>query len=236
MFGGRGYWFIVMYLVLYCMLPLLNAGIKYSKKEDLLRFIMVFVVLMSILPYSVGQIINLNDYGYSKLVWMVLVYCIGAYIRLYPPRIANNIKVLLVMFVGILTTISTLRIGALYIVYSLEINMDLFILVSGLATKELNGFLALILSVTVFMLIKQIDLGSSKLISKIGVATFGVYLIHDHRNFREFMWIHMFRIPEMYTSPWFGLYIIIVIFSVFIACTVIELIRYELMEKHFFHS
>ena len=80
------------------------------------------------------------------------------------------------------------------------------------------------------------NIDNSKLISKIGVATFGVYLIHDHRQFREYMWTHIFRIPELYTSPLFGLYIILVILSIFIVCTIIEVIRDELMEKTFFRG
>ena len=74
----------------------------------------------------------------------------------------------------------------------------------------------------------------SKVINIISSATFGVLLIHDNEYVREFLWIEVFKNASMIGSEYFIMYEIIVVLSVYIICTVIEIIRVKLIERPLF--
>ena len=42
--------------------------------------------LYIVVPEVIHQVISVNDFGYSKFVWMVYLYTLGATLRLYPPK------------------------------------------------------------------------------------------------------------------------------------------------------
>ena len=66
----------------------------------------------------------------------------------------------------------------------------------------------------------------NKIINLIASSTFGVYLIHDNPYIRNYIWKELFKVSSYINSPYLFLYSILITFSIFIVCTLIDLIRY----------
>ena len=68
------------------------------------------------------------------------------------------------------------------------------------------------------------------------IPIFGVYLIHDDNLVRPFLWETLFKDASYANSNLLILYSIAVIILVFIVCTLIELFRIYVIEKHYMKS
>ena len=77
------YWFIVMYILLLLISPLLNIIINNIKQEEYKTLIKLALFVFSIIPSIniFGDEFGTNS-GYS-LIWFVVLYFIGAYLKIY---------------------------------------------------------------------------------------------------------------------------------------------------------
>ncbi len=78
-FTHNHWWFIIAYVCLYCVSPLLNAGVKALQKRELQVLILCITIILTYLGYAKGY-----DFrnGSSFLNFMYL-YIIGRYIGMY---------------------------------------------------------------------------------------------------------------------------------------------------------
>ena len=77
------------------------------------------------------------------------------------------------------------------------------------------------------------DIGYKPVINTISSATFGVYLIHDNKYIRPFLWKTLFKNASYAENNILIPYSLLVIAAVFIGCTVIELARIHILEKRY---
>ena len=80
-------------------------------------------------------------------------------------------------------------------------------------------------SVLMFIGFLNLNIKYSKLINTLSSATFGVYLIHDHEFVRNFLWNVLFKQSTFSTSKYLIIYSIFAVVSVYVVCTIIDLIR-----------
>ena len=66
--------------------------------------------------------------------------------------------------------------------------------------------------------------GVSKVINTLAGATFGVYLIHEHRYLR-YLWQQWLGVEQSVSQPWMVLHLIGSVLLVFVVCAIVELIR-----------
>lgn len=78
---GEAYWFIVTYLELYILIPLINKVVQSIDEVTYKRYMIVFTCLLCLIPSVVGRFIQVNDFSYNSLVWFVYLYCLGVYLR-----------------------------------------------------------------------------------------------------------------------------------------------------------
>ena len=90
---------------------------------------------------------------------------------------------------------------------------------------DLKNIVCIITSISLFCTFKNINFNNSKIINIISSATLGVYLIHDNNIIRPILWNKWLNIPMHSTLKTFPLFALCSILIVFIACTIIELIR-----------
>lgn len=64
-------------------------------------------------------------------------------------------------------------------------------------------------------------------------ATFGVYLIHDNKIVRSFLWMSLFKNYRYQDSIMIIPYSIGVVAIVYIICTMVDLVRKNLFEKSY---
>lgn len=81
------YWFFTQYFMLFFVMPVLNrALLNMRQRECILIFaaVVIFICLYSILPRMPG--IRVDAFGMrggQTFSWFCIVYCVGAYIRLF---------------------------------------------------------------------------------------------------------------------------------------------------------
>lgn len=77
----RQYWFMTDYIILYILSPYINVGLQNLDKKQFKKLLFILIILFSIWDIAPGMQIGVQK-GYS-LYWLIVVYSIGAYIRLY---------------------------------------------------------------------------------------------------------------------------------------------------------
>lgn len=77
----RQYWFMTDYIILYILSPYINVGLKNLDKKQFKKLLFILIIVFSIWDVAPGAQIGVQK-GYS-LYWLIVVYSIGAYIRLY---------------------------------------------------------------------------------------------------------------------------------------------------------
>jgi surface polysaccharide O-acyltransferase-like enzyme len=80
---GSGYWFVVAYLILYALSPVLNAFTEHASKKEFSYVLIAFFLV----EFIFGFLLDTGHfaYGFSPLFFIGL-YLLARYIRLYPDR------------------------------------------------------------------------------------------------------------------------------------------------------
>ena len=82
-FFGKGYWFVIIYLELCVLMPILNRIFDVVTKREMQTIIIVMLSLLCVFPQLFGNVLKVNDFGFSTLTWYILVYILGAYLKKY---------------------------------------------------------------------------------------------------------------------------------------------------------
>lgn len=175
-FSGR-YWYPVSYVMLFFMIPFLNIMINHLNKKDLELLIkIIFIFLCVITTFGFYDFFKIYN-GYSPF-WLMYVYILGGYIKLYdfPKKIKR--RSLCVLFCMNILIIWLSIIVIRYLTTRL-IGHSIFenVLV------QYNSPFVLMNSLIVFALLYKIKLENSLLknsLEKIGYYAFEVYIIHAH--------------------------------------------------------
>lgn len=223
----REYWFATSYLGLYCLMPFLNILISAMSQKQFRSLLGVGMLLFSAVPTFLYADNWLEEGGAYGIVWFMLMYLIGAYVRKYY-REANR-KVWIYYAVSALvipvSKFVVLFVGSMQHVVA----MDKILKVSEIL-YTLNSLPTLIASVMLFVCFVNMNFErGSRWISLIGGATFGVYLIHNNRNIAHYLWSEL-KIRYWLTQEGSLLTVLAIDAAVFAVCTVIELLRQKLFK------
>lgn len=215
------YWFATTYIVLYLLSPFINYFIRGLSRGNHLKLILLLVVLWSVFPvFTFGQ-----APGYSNLGWFILVYLIGAYIKLYPNLYFDNFKLNLAV-----AALSYGIIALSVIILELLGIKNSFYSEHAAYLREMNMFPTLLCSVSLFLIFKNLKVGKVKVINTIAMSTFGVYLIHNNFFVGPFLWQKVFNNAAYLDSPLLLPHAISTVFIVYCGCTLIDQIRLNLIE------
>lgn len=99
-----------------------------------------------------------------------------------------------------------------------------------------NNGISFVLALLFFLSIKNMSFNVKgkffQLCVKLAPYTFGVYLIHDNRYIREFLWYKdTFHFNEQFYKWNFIIYIIVLSVSIFAIAVLLEYLRQQLFEK-----
>ena len=216
-----GWWFASTYFMLYLIHPFLNKLLHGLSKTEYQYLILMMVLCWSIIPTATTQLFESNS-----LLWFVTLYGIAGYVNLYGgnQKLQSKHYFSLYFMVLIITyTVSTtfLFLGTKKEEWSTHA-IDFF---------EIERLPILLMAITLFMGFVTLKMNYHKLINMIASATFGLYLIHDSSYIRYYLWTNIFKINQYQDSTFLILYSILVVFILYVSCTMIDLIRKKLVEK-----
>ncbi len=216
------YWFATVYVLLFAVSPFLNAAIEKMSKQQHRVCIAVLVTIFSLWNTVLPMTIPLADGEGMDIAWFVCLYVIAAYLRKYPED--RKCKGYLYVLGYVLCSAIVFGAGlALLWVNSVTGKLG------GYATNwyAYNSLPVLLGSVCLFVAFTKLEIKGnriSKAINTLAGATFGVYLIHEHRYLR-YLWQPWLGVEQSASQPWMILHLIGSVLLVFLACAIMELIR-----------
>ncbi len=222
------YWFVRMYIILYLLSPYINRLINNISKREYQHLLLICIVIWSILPTILGITVNSTENFdfYCRMIWFIIMYLIGGYIKLYGIKFLEKRKNALICFI-ILAVILFSSIGIINYI-KLWIPKLNFLELAYLWCP--NNIITLLLSVSLFELFVNFNIGCNKMINKISSTTLGIYMLHDGK-FASYLWVNIFHTKSVLSSKYPILGIIGAVIIIFIFGIIIDLVRQGL-ENH----
>lgn len=182
---GSGYWFVVSYLVLYALSPVLNSFIKSASKKEFISVIAAFFLAEFVFGYllDVGHF----DYGFSPLFFIGL-YLLARYVRLYPEKYFTLPWHRDLLIYVMVTTLSIVGFIFGYKWYDM-----------GFHLNHYDSPLCLVASLYFLLLFSKIKF-NSKTVNWLASSAFAIYLIHTNN-----LVLPYFRECFNHISEWFDL-------------------------------
>lgn len=219
------YWFITFYVGLYIFSPFINKFANRMNKEEYNNLLIISFLTLVILPTIIVQ----GDSFYNGFIYFVFLYLVGGYIRKYDviveKRKLNKIICIVMLFM--------ICCSVLCMYLSQKIN------IASKGTTyftKANSIPIFILGISIFLKFKEIKINNNKLIEVFGKTSFAVYLISDNPNLRLIIWKDIFKAQEFFTANTLILilHIFATIITIYIVCSIIDLIRINFIEKPIF--
>ena len=204
-------WFINIYILLYILHPYINKIIYSINKKQHTLLILICVFFFSVWSSLLKPqgILNLNtfvnDGGYG-ITNFIMLYFIGAYIRIYYDDKKMNKLILFIIYIC-LSLLGTL-------IYYNFTNAIYY-----------NFIINVINSIIVFLIFKNMKISKGKFISKFAECSLAIYIIHENLFISKYIYINIFKSSEFYDSHFMIINMIYSCIAIFIICAIIEFIR-----------
>lgn len=213
----NAYWFVTVYLALLLVSPWLSRYIKTISRNAYRNLLIVLFIILSLIP----TVLSGRDLYCNEFVWFIYLFLIAGYFKQFDVR-KGRIGLL------VISTVSWLLMWVILIVSEGEM---LFIRDSG-------SILVLIGSVSLFLLLKNTQINTNRLINICGMSTFSVYLIHDNHLFRRVLWESLLPTNRFVSNNPIAIIIIggvtvIILFTVGIIMEYLLSIVWNLLSKFF---
>ena len=216
--------FTSSYLMFFLFIPFLNVLVQSMKQKQHLLLMILSVGVYSLWP-SLGFHVAFN-----YVTWFSVLYIIASYVRKYPYKWFDNIKLW-----GIASTITLLLSWASIVVLALIVpKFGKPLSASDFFVSDSNKVLALATGFCAFMFFRNLHF-YNKVINKISAATFGVLLIHANSDtMRQWLWRDLLDNVGAFGANTMVLHAVGSVLTVYIVCTVIDMLRIRFVEKPFF--
>lgn len=225
------YWFINSYLILYLISPILNKVILTASKKSLQKVILTLFIIISVLS-TVTRDAFYNTLTGRSLCTFILLYFIGAYIRIYPidysyfmKPFSNSAKRLIYfsiyLFATIMSTFCWLGYTYLQPLGTLANEVGSIL---GFNHASYASPIVIIQTIGYFLFFSTFNF-KNKIINKVSSSTLAVYLISENIFLREVIYdkIGLTKINSVTIS--LILEILIATIIIFIICILVEILR-----------
>ena len=213
--------FISAFIVLFLLIPFLNSLFRNISERMHIRLIVLSLLLYSLLatfPFP-GFSMTMN-----YISWFIVIYCISAYVRLYPKALFMK------TYVWGMTALIVFLISALSIIICLFNGWYHYKFLN-----DSNKLLAVATAFCSFMFFKNLRIPYNKFINMVASASFGVLLIHANSDaMRHWLWGSTLKNTVVYHTPWCYIHFVCSVLGIYIICTGIDLLRIYFIEKPFF--
>lgn len=211
--GNQVYWYVTKYLVLLIFIPYFNMVLRKISIVQTKLLIYLLLLIFSIYPFLFNKGF-LDIQNGREFTLFVLLYFIGAYIRLKDVKISK--RTCLIAFFSIILIVN------FFSLYGEQFHID----TSFNRFLRYNSPFIVFSSCFLFLYFRHLEkLNKCKyaeIFNLLGGLTFGVYLIHNHPICQVYIWV--------YLKPNFLIFLIYGL-AVFCICVIIEYIRVTAFKK-----
>lgn len=225
------YWFATIFILLLLLAPFTKRIAELLSQKELKRLLITLLIIFSLIPTYVGIMINNSEafLYYNRLIWLVTMQYLGAYIGLYGIKLLNRFwKSFIYLIVLTLIFISVLLV--------MNQNLTLLKTVFPIDTAYFwrpNSFFAVTFSLLIFMMFKGIKLPGSKILSLLSTNIVGCYLLADGYA-ASFLWKDVLKVNTVLEDTnfiWKMLASTAVVFLIGLIMTLIQTYLFKLLIK-----
>lgn len=223
----RQYWFVTSYIGVYLLSPILREVIgNMSRKVHALSIFIgfcLFVVYYNCFFFCD----NLNFGGSTGIVWFIYLYICASYIKKY--NIGKEEKNVRNYIISVVVSLAS---QIPFIVMYLVTKKEIFLKGSTIFDSVYNSIFVFISSILFFIIFTNLNLCiKSKKIKKIililSQSSFAVYLVHENKYVRSFLWENIsFQLNEN-IFIFLGYWLATIIF-IYLIGTIIDFVRQKL--------
>lgn len=185
----RQYWFVTTYVGVYILSPFIKKISQLLDQKTHFSLLLILFLLLVVYYNFFFFCDNLNFGGATGIVWFTFLFFVGTYIyKYYKPdyKYKNKIKTfLLIQFISFIV-----KIGFL-LIYKCTNNI-LFLKGSNIFNSVYNSIFCFLSSISFFLIFLNINIKEGGFMKKIIIflssSSFGVYLIHENRYIRDYIW------------------------------------------------
>jgi len=202
-----GYWFVIGYLGLYLISPILNKFVEYASKRE---FQVVLISYYLFQGYFNWLSAWYDYYSGCSIILFGGIYLTTAYLRKYPVAwLYNHSGKLLIATVLVMATVAYLSMWKF-----------------GHAARQIRDdnplvILAAILLVMTFSKLKL----QSKLVNWLAASCFTVYLIHYHPIVYQHLMVGMRQMHLQFDGLIYAVLLIASLLAIYVLCTLCDQIR-----------
>lgn len=186
------YWFISAYVIIYMLLPLITSGIHSMSEKKLNGLILLLLVYESVIKSILPVHLVMDEQGYS-FWWYLILFLVGARIRLYGFKIVKTTKrgwfvflastVLILSEVFVLSQIQA-RTGQLKEMTTVSLNYN-----------HILVFLSAVGIFAAFLHAKPLGEKVGKVVCLLSPYCLGVYLLQENLMIR-YSWQNWFGLRD----------------------------------------
>ncbi|MBR6533534.1 MAG: acyltransferase [Clostridia bacterium] len=224
-FTQQRYWFLTTYILMYLFSPFLNNAIK-NMDEKIFRKSLLLIFIIYIILQNIFFFRNFTSMSGGSPLFFIFLYLTAAYLKKYPIKRKAPWFLLYITF-------SLITICSNFIISFIPQTLTHNILPKTLLYSY-NSITVYLSSICLFEFFIHLKINKStfltKLVAFLSPLTFGIYLIHDHPNAREFIWNKLFPLKNISLSWHLIFCVIISSLIVFFISAILEYLRIKLFE------
>lgn len=215
------YWFMTEYFMLMILMPHVSILINSMDKRSYQKLLLWLFIFSSVIPSIPGC----PTTGISDLGFYLFMYLLGLYTRKYSNAYIESVKINMFTLLASLSAV----ICSIVCFDLLGKEIGFFAENAGYFGRIRSPFIILF-SLSLFNLFKKVRLKNSNIINYISGSVLAVYLLHNNKNLREYMWKAIFKEVEL-NSPFLFINMVISVMAIFVCCVLIDILRRELIER-----
>ncbi|PMD68831.1 acyltransferase [Companilactobacillus nuruki] len=228
--SSSGYlnWFVTAYLGMYLLVPYMNKILLSFSRLQYHKFLLTIFFIFSVL----GTLFRNPAIGTTgdDIVWLLVVYCFGAYIRIFENELKREIKKIYlwsILAISLfLSCFSVFIINYIQLKYNIGSSPRLYgWLIGGLSPLQLLSALC------IFLFVVRINPFTIKFINEVASTTFSIYLIHANLLIVDWLWNNLIRGYRYENTPFVLAYGLLVSSLIFIFCSIIDIVMKFLFGK-----
>lgn len=215
------WWFASTYLIVLPFTPYINKMLRTLNRREHLTLVILMLLIWSIIPTFTHS----SMYG-SFIMMFLAMYTLGAYIRLHPESFERRSE-----FYGLCTLLSIAALaGLIALVDVLGPITGFKPFESTLSWGNEKSVMVVLISTLTFLTFRQINVGHIGWINVIASTTFGIYLIHEHDIFRQWMFGFL-DMGSHYESADLVPFILACMLGIFVFCSALEFARMQTVDR-----